>query len=103
MLLYTIAILSSDGDSFLTRLQKLEYGVIMFASSLQELSRGIGLRSWVHKGCKPQKDEFGIVGIQIAGQKLHLYVLIRDEDEIDNYVRLISRYNSQIEIMYIIL
>ncbi|CAG8620090.1 5681_t:CDS:2, partial [Paraglomus occultum] len=25
---------------------------------------------WVHKGCKPKKDEFGI---QVAGQKLHLY------------------------------
>ncbi|CAH1766726.1 4509_t:CDS:2, partial [Entrophospora sp. SA101] len=28
-------------------------------------------------------DEFGVIGIQVAGQKLHLYVLIRDDYEIN--------------------
>jgi len=45
---------------------------------------------WVHKGCKPKKDEFGIIGIQVAGQKLHLYVLIRDGDGVDKLFRLRS-------------
>ncbi|CAG8462085.1 2036_t:CDS:2 [Ambispora leptoticha] len=45
---------------------------------------------WVHKGCKPKKDEFGIIGIQVAGQKLHLYVLIRDGDGVDKLFRLHS-------------
>ena len=38
---------------------------------------------WVHKGCKPKKDEFRIIGIQVAGQKFHLYVLIRGRDGVD--------------------
>lgn len=45
---------------------------------------------WVHKGCKPKKDKFGIIGIQVAGQKLHLYVLIWDGDGVDKLFRLRS-------------
>ncbi|CAG8656147.1 3309_t:CDS:2, partial [Paraglomus brasilianum] len=37
---------------------------------------------WVRKGCKPEKEQFGIVGIQIAGRKLHLSVITRGVDEI---------------------
>ncbi|CAJ0857032.1 664_t:CDS:2, partial [Entrophospora sp. SA101] len=38
---------------------------------------------WAHRGCKMDDDEFGVIGIQVGGQKLHLYVLIRDDDEIN--------------------
>ncbi|CAG8706623.1 4015_t:CDS:2, partial [Acaulospora morrowiae] len=31
---------------------------------------------WVRQGCKPEKDQFGIVGIQVAGTKIQLNVLI---------------------------
>jgi len=39
---------------------------------------------WAQKGCKPAKDNFGIIGIQIAGteMRLNLNVLIRGMDEI---------------------
>ncbi|CAG8671820.1 16587_t:CDS:2 [Dentiscutata erythropus] len=33
---------------------------------------------WVYKGCRPEKDEFGIIGLQVAGPLLRLTVLIRD-------------------------
>nr|CAG8523892.1 9084_t:CDS:2 [Entrophospora candida] len=31
---------------------------------------------WVRKSCKPDKDEFGIIGVQVAGRKIRLSVLI---------------------------
>lgn len=37
---------------------------------------------WTRKGCKPEKEQFGIVGIQIAGHKLHLNALTRGTDNI---------------------
>jgi hypothetical protein len=37
---------------------------------------------WAHKGCKPDKDDFGIIGIQVAGNEMHLNILIRDIDKI---------------------
>ncbi|CAG8635975.1 1767_t:CDS:2, partial [Paraglomus occultum] len=36
---------------------------------------------WTRKSCKPDKDEFGIIGVQVAGKKLRLSVLIRDMSE----------------------
>jgi len=45
-----VPFLSSSGDSFLTGLQPsqlLEYGGIMFASSLQELAHKVGSRRWL--------------------------------------------------------
>ncbi|CAG8810861.1 29350_t:CDS:2, partial [Gigaspora margarita] len=46
--------------------------------------------TWVHKGCKPDKNEFGILGIQISGKIMHLNVLIKDADEIHRLYRLCS-------------
>ncbi|CAG8575088.1 7112_t:CDS:2 [Acaulospora morrowiae] len=45
---------------------------------------------WVYKGCKPKKEEIGIIAIQVAGQKLHLYVLIREGVGINRLFRLSS-------------
>ncbi|CAG8837290.1 10755_t:CDS:2, partial [Racocetra persica] len=45
---------------------------------------------WVHKGCLPTKEEFGIVGIQVAGARLYLNVLIRDKNEIHRLYELRS-------------
>jgi hypothetical protein len=46
--------------------------------------------AWVHKGCKPNKDEFGILGLQIAGKTMHLNVLIKDVDKINRLFHLRS-------------
>ena len=43
---------------------------------------------WAYKGCKPDKDDFGIIGIQITGTEMHLNILIRDMDEIDRFYNL---------------
>ena len=43
---------------------------------------------WAHKGCKPDKDDFGIIGIQIAGTEMHLNILIRGMDEIHRFYNL---------------
>ena len=45
---------------------------------------------WVRKVVKLEKDQFGIVGVQIAGNMLHLNVLIRDRMEIHRYYHLQS-------------
>ncbi|CAG8520809.1 13246_t:CDS:2 [Gigaspora rosea] len=46
--------------------------------------------TWVHKGCKPDKNEFGILGIQIAGKIMHLNILIKDTDKIHHLYHLCS-------------
>ncbi|RHZ45686.1 hypothetical protein Glove_661g55 [Diversispora epigaea] len=43
---------------------------------------------WTRKSCKPDKDEFSIIGMQVAGKKLHLSVLIRDMSEVHRYYHL---------------
>jgi len=45
---------------------------------------------WARKGCKPEKEQFGIVGIQVAGRKIHLNVITRGDDEIHRYYHLHS-------------
>src|ERR1043165_8649429 len=45
---------------------------------------------WVRKGRKPNIDEFGIISLQVAGDTLHLNVLIRDEGNFHRYCRLRS-------------
>ncbi|RIA92764.1 hypothetical protein C1645_763963 [Glomus cerebriforme] len=65
---------------------------------------------WTRKGCYPDKDKFGIIGIQVAGMfsfsyytfhhltmshtkigcKLHLNVLVRDSGDIHRYYHLKS-------------
>ncbi|RGB24213.1 hypothetical protein C1646_773404 [Rhizophagus diaphanus] len=39
---------------------------------------------YVHKGCRPDKNEFGILGIQVAGEMMYLSVLIKDIDDIQH-------------------
>ena len=34
---------------------------------------------YVRKVLKPDKDQFGVVGVQVAGNMLHLNVLVRDQ------------------------
>ncbi|CAJ0842942.1 10542_t:CDS:2 [Entrophospora sp. SA101] len=46
--------------------------------------------AYVHGGCKPDKNEFGVVGIQVAGRMLHLNVLIKDTDDINRLYHLRS-------------
>ena len=43
---------------------------------------------WTRKSCKPDKDEFDIIGVQIAGKKLCLSILIRDMSEVHRYYHL---------------
>lgn len=43
---------------------------------------------WVQKSRKPEKGQFGIVGVQVAGQKLCLSILIRDEVGVHRYYKL---------------
>jgi len=45
---------------------------------------------WVRKVLKPEKDQFGIVGVQVAGNMLHLNVLIRDKANVHRYFHLQS-------------
>ncbi|CAG8558335.1 2596_t:CDS:2, partial [Acaulospora colombiana] len=45
---------------------------------------------YVRKRCKPDKDEFGIVGVQVAGQTMRLNVLIRDKADIHRYYHLLE-------------
>jgi hypothetical protein len=43
---------------------------------------------WVHKSCKPSKDdEFGIIGV-VAGKTLILNVLVRDTADVYRYYHL---------------
>ncbi|RIB11218.1 hypothetical protein C2G38_2204039 [Gigaspora rosea] len=39
---------------------------------------------------KPEKDQFGIIGIQIAGNMMHLNVLVRDKTNINRYYHIQS-------------
>ncbi|RIA84924.1 hypothetical protein C1645_741956 [Glomus cerebriforme] len=43
---------------------------------------------WVYKGQRPEKDEFGVIGLQVAGSMLRLTVLIRDGANVDRYYHL---------------
>ena len=45
---------------------------------------------WVRQTLKPDKDQFGIVGVQIAGDELHLNLLVRDMRNIHRYYHLQS-------------
>ncbi|RHZ54743.1 hypothetical protein Glove_423g95 [Diversispora epigaea] len=67
----------------------------LFCTTKKEIDDGVKLWRecndglyWTRKSCKPDKDEFGIVGIQVAGNKLLLNVLIRDMSDIHHYYHL---------------
>ncbi|CAG8843996.1 15618_t:CDS:1, partial [Racocetra persica] len=47
--------------------------------------------------CRPEKDEFGIIGLQVAGPLLRLTVLIRDGASVDRYYHL---HESEIPVQY---
>jgi hypothetical protein len=53
---------------------------------------------WVQKSRKLEKGQFGIIGVQVAGQKLCLNILIRDKIKVHHYYKL---YESMILIRYI--
>ncbi|RIB06290.1 hypothetical protein C2G38_2253302 [Gigaspora rosea] len=40
---------------------------------------------WTRKGCKPDKGEFGIIEVQIAGKKIYKVFLIRDNSDVYRY------------------
>jgi hypothetical protein len=42
----------------------------------------------VHKSSGPDKDKFGIIGIQVAGQIMRLNILIRDMEAVHRYYHL---------------
>ncbi|CAI2191675.1 9752_t:CDS:1, partial [Funneliformis geosporum] len=43
---------------------------------------------WAHKGCKLVKDDFSIIGIQIARTEMHLNIFIRDMNKIYHFYNL---------------
>lgn len=43
---------------------------------------------WIRQGCKPEKNQFGIIGIQVAGTEIQLNVLIRGGLDIHRYYHL---------------
>ena len=43
---------------------------------------------WVQKSHKLEKGQFGIIGVQVARQKLCLNILIRDKVEVHRYYKL---------------
>ena len=45
---------------------------------------------WVYNGCRPDKNEFGIIGIQIAGDTLHFNNIIKDMEDIHRLYHLFS-------------
>ncbi|RGB24038.1 hypothetical protein C1646_773652 [Rhizophagus diaphanus] len=50
---------------------------------------------WMHKSSRPDKDEFGIIGIQVAGRIMRLNVLIRDVGNVHHYYHL---YEAEIPV-----
>ena len=45
---------------------------------------------WIRQSLKPDKDQFGIVGMQVAGNVLHLNLLVRDMVNVHRYYHLQS-------------
>ncbi|CAG8438426.1 5830_t:CDS:2 [Scutellospora calospora] len=45
---------------------------------------------YVYRSCIPARNEFGILGIQVAGDMMHLNILIKDDDEIHRLFHLRS-------------
>ncbi|RHZ71243.1 hypothetical protein Glove_261g89 [Diversispora epigaea] len=52
---------------------------------------------WAQKSHRLKKEQFGIIGIQVAGCRLSLNVLIRDEFEVHRYYKL---HETEIPIRY---
>ncbi|CAG8598209.1 2260_t:CDS:2 [Paraglomus occultum] len=45
---------------------------------------------WVYSGSRPNKNEFGIAGVQIAGDMFHFNIIIKDMDDIHRLYHLYS-------------
>ena len=43
---------------------------------------------WLRKSYKPDKEQFGIIGIQVAGRTLYLNILIQDRADCHCYFHL---------------
>ena len=52
---------------------------------------------WVYKSRRPEKDQFGIIGLQVAGSLLRLSALMRDSANVDRYYHL---HESKIPVQY---
>ena len=50
-----------------------------FVKTWREMNDGM---YQAHKGCKLENNNFSIIGIQVAGNEMHLNILIRDIDKI---------------------
>ena len=50
---------------------------------------------WAHKSSGPDKGEFGIIGMQVAGRIMCLNILIRDMKNVHHYYHL---YKAEIPI-----
>ena len=50
---------------------------------------------WVHKSSGPDKGEFGIIGMQVAGRIMRLNVLMRDVKKVHRYYHL---YEAEIPV-----
>ncbi|CAB5362189.1 unnamed protein product [Rhizophagus irregularis] len=46
--------------------------------------------AYIYKGCRPDNDEFGILRIQVAGEMMHLSVLIKDINDVQRLYHLQS-------------
>ena len=45
---------------------------------------------YVYSGCRPDKNEFGVIGVQIAGDMFHFNIIIKDMDDIHRLYHLYS-------------
>ena len=59
---------------------------------------------WVYKGRRSKKDEFEVIGLQVAGSMLQLTVLIRNGANVNRYHIIIymsqkSLYKSQNQLL----
>ncbi|CAG8853619.1 13648_t:CDS:2, partial [Gigaspora margarita] len=45
---------------------------------------------YVYRSCRPVRNEFGILGIQVAADMMHLNILIKDDDDIHRLFHLRS-------------
>ena len=50
---------------------------------------------WAHKSSGPDKGEFGIIGMQVAGRIMCLNILIRDVENVHHYYHL---YEAEIPV-----
>ncbi|CAG8710341.1 1447_t:CDS:2, partial [Ambispora leptoticha] len=67
-------------------LKNLPFRLSSFISTSEQQS----ITSADRKVLKPDKDQFGVVGVQVVGNMLHLNVLVRDRANVHRYYHLQS-------------